>query len=174
MPIVLPAPGRFSTTIGCPSCAETCSITKRAITSVALPGVRGNDETDRLGWPGPRAPTPVPQRSRQREQRHLRAEIRDGWWASRWVLPLGRSSCDPGPGARRGGRPNFVVAGRLVRDISRARECNASRRFCALDCRPRASRHRYPPISAASRAPGVWRALCGRGGIGRRAGFRFP
>src|SRR5882757_888386 len=41
MPMVLPAPGRFSTMIGCPSWADTWSITTRPMTSVALPGVSG-------------------------------------------------------------------------------------------------------------------------------------
>src|SRR5262245_19688539 len=39
--MVLPAPGRFSTMIGCPICAETCSRTARAMMSVAAPGVSG-------------------------------------------------------------------------------------------------------------------------------------
>jgi hypothetical protein len=41
MPIELPAPGRFSMTIGWPTCRDTSSNTMRAITSVALPGASG-------------------------------------------------------------------------------------------------------------------------------------
>src|SRR5262245_52363620 len=41
MPMVFPAPGRFSTTNGCPSCCDTCSNTARAMMSVAAPAVSG-------------------------------------------------------------------------------------------------------------------------------------
>ena len=41
MPMELPAPGRFSITIGWPTCFDTSSNTMRAITSVALPAVSG-------------------------------------------------------------------------------------------------------------------------------------
>ena len=40
-PSVPPAPTRFSTTIGWPSCAESCSATVRATMSVPLPAVNG-------------------------------------------------------------------------------------------------------------------------------------
>ena len=50
MPIELPAPGRFSITIGWPTCCDTWSNTMRAITSLALPAVSGTT-TDRLGRP---------------------------------------------------------------------------------------------------------------------------
>src|SRR5436190_8056591 len=40
-PIVPPAPGRFSTTTLCPSCLPTCSITTRAMMSLALPAPSG-------------------------------------------------------------------------------------------------------------------------------------
>src|SRR3989454_9090588 len=39
MPMVPPAPGRFSTTAGCPRLADNLSETLRAMTSVTLPGV---------------------------------------------------------------------------------------------------------------------------------------
>jgi hypothetical protein len=38
--IVVPAPPRFSTTIGCPSCADSGSKTTRGMTSVALPAAK--------------------------------------------------------------------------------------------------------------------------------------
>jgi hypothetical protein len=38
--IVVPAPPRFSTTIGCPSCADNGSKTTRGMISVALPGAK--------------------------------------------------------------------------------------------------------------------------------------
>ena len=44
------APGRFSTTIGTPSCADTGSITVRVIASAALPAVIG--EITRIGLSG--------------------------------------------------------------------------------------------------------------------------
>ena len=40
-PSVPPAPTRFSTTIGWPNCAESCSATVRATMSVPLPAVKG-------------------------------------------------------------------------------------------------------------------------------------
>src|SRR5436309_4418322 len=41
MPIVPPAPGRFSISTGCPNADESLSATGRAIVSVAEPGVNG-------------------------------------------------------------------------------------------------------------------------------------
>src|SRR5262245_59496704 len=41
MPMVLPAPGRVSTMIGWPSCADSWSATMRPMTSLALPAVSG-------------------------------------------------------------------------------------------------------------------------------------
>src|SRR6516164_2422447 len=38
--IVVPPPPRFSTTIGCPSCADNGSKTTRGMTSVALPAAK--------------------------------------------------------------------------------------------------------------------------------------
>src|SRR5207245_5714709 len=40
-PMVPPAPGRFSMTMGCPSWGESLSVTVRAMMSVPLPGVNG-------------------------------------------------------------------------------------------------------------------------------------
>src|SRR5438094_1979176 len=40
-PMVPPAPGRFSITMGCPSWGESLSVTVRAMMSVPLPGVNG-------------------------------------------------------------------------------------------------------------------------------------
>src|SRR5262245_8288374 len=50
MPIVPPAPGRFSTITGWPSCAVSFSATVRAMMSVALPGVKGT--VTRIGLAG--------------------------------------------------------------------------------------------------------------------------
>src|SRR5438105_15163648 len=41
MPMVPPAPGRFSTTTACPRLAASLSVTLRPMTSVTLPGVKG-------------------------------------------------------------------------------------------------------------------------------------
>jgi hypothetical protein len=46
-PIVVPAPPRFSTTIGCPSRADNGSNTERGTTSVALPAAKGT-----IAWIG--------------------------------------------------------------------------------------------------------------------------
>ncbi len=41
MPMVVPAPGRFSTTTLWPSCADRCCARSRATTSTGEPGVNG-------------------------------------------------------------------------------------------------------------------------------------
>jgi hypothetical protein len=46
--IVPPAPGRFSTTKGCPSCSDSRCATVRAMMSVALPAVNGTTTVTRL------------------------------------------------------------------------------------------------------------------------------
>ena len=48
MPIVPPAPGRFSTTKGWPSCSDSRCATVRAMMSVALPAVNGTITVTRL------------------------------------------------------------------------------------------------------------------------------
>jgi len=40
-PVVPPAPGRLSMTIGCPICADTCSSTMRPTMSLAFPALKG-------------------------------------------------------------------------------------------------------------------------------------
>src|SRR5215470_9412863 len=47
-PIVPPAPARFSTTNGCPSCSDRRCVTVRAMMSVALPAVNGTMTCTRL------------------------------------------------------------------------------------------------------------------------------
>src|SRR5882672_7261051 len=50
MPMVPPAPGRFSTITGCPRLAANLSVTLRPMTSVTLPGVKGTmTRSARLG-----------------------------------------------------------------------------------------------------------------------------
>src|SRR5712691_5010444 len=49
-PMVPPAPGRFSMTMGCPSWGESLSVTVRAMMSVPLPGVNGT--TILIGFAG--------------------------------------------------------------------------------------------------------------------------
>src|SRR5262249_21360894 len=49
-PMVPPAPGRFSTTTGCPTCCESCSSSMRGIMSVELPAATGT--TARNGFVG--------------------------------------------------------------------------------------------------------------------------
>src|SRR3954452_9685727 len=48
IPMVPPAPGRFSTTNGWPSCSERRCVTVRAMMSVALPAVNGTMTCTRL------------------------------------------------------------------------------------------------------------------------------
>src|SRR5262249_9149738 len=47
-PIAPPPPGRFSTMMGCPDFAATCSNTVRGRVSVALPGAKGPTTVTRL------------------------------------------------------------------------------------------------------------------------------
>jgi hypothetical protein len=46
-PMVVPAPPRFSTMMGCPNCADKGSNTVRGTTSVALPAPNGT-----IAWSG--------------------------------------------------------------------------------------------------------------------------
>ena len=48
MPMVPPAPGRFSTMKGWPSCSDSRCATVRAMMSVALPAVNGTTTVTRL------------------------------------------------------------------------------------------------------------------------------
>jgi len=50
MPIAEPAPGRFSTTTGCPMIVPNCWANAREIASVAAPG--GYGTTSRTGFVG--------------------------------------------------------------------------------------------------------------------------
>ncbi len=50
IPMVPPAPGRFSSTTGWPSCVLSFSETVRAMMSVELPGVKGT--TTLIGFAG--------------------------------------------------------------------------------------------------------------------------
>src|SRR5206468_5725955 len=67
--IVVPAPPRFSTTIGCPSCADNGSKTTRGMTSVALPAAKAMiARIGLLGQACATASAPTEQQGRDHEQ----------------------------------------------------------------------------------------------------------